>query len=177
MGEIALTRRPALAHAAAGSETSVRLEPLPEGYVLHALAAAGVTDVEMRLTRLADGTAHAVRNYAPRQWFVVGDSALSAAAVLEKAAALGPDLALSDQSHARVRLAVSGPRARHLLAKGAAVDFSARAFPLGFSAATMFNHIGVHITRTGDDRFELMVLRSFAESLWEELAILSGCAP
>jgi sarcosine oxidase, subunit gamma len=175
MAEITLIRRPALAHSPIGAETSLYLEPLPEGHVLHALAAPNAVDVTKRLARVSDGTAHAVRAYAPSQWFVVGDSALTAADVRGKAAALGTDMALSDQSHGRVRLAVSGPQARLLLAKGSAVDFSARMFPLGRSAATLFNHIGLHVTRTGNDRFELMAPRSFAESLWEELVILSDC--
>jgi sarcosine oxidase subunit gamma len=177
MAEIAPRLRPALAHAAIGDETRARLEPLAEGHVLHALASAGATDAEARLARIADGTAYAVRRYAPGQWFIVGPARLDPAVVREKDAALGPDLRLSDQSCGRVRLAVSGPGSRELLAKGSAVDFSARAFPLGSSAATLFNHVSVHVTRLGDARFEMIVLRSFAQSLWEELALLSGCAP
>lgn len=177
MAEITPIRRPALGQVGIGNKSSVRLEPVAEGHVLHALAAPDVEDAEMRLAWIADGTAYAVRRYAPRQWFIVGSSALEPTAVREKAAALGPRLALSDQSHGRVRLAVSGPHSCDLLAKGSAVDFSARNFPLGSSAATLFNHIGMHVTRTGDNRFEMMVLRSFAQSLWEELTIFSGCAP
>ncbi len=177
MADITPMLRPALAHAGIGDEAAVRLEPLAEGHVLHALASAGAADPEARLARVADGTDHAVRRYAPSQWFIVGYSPLDPAVVREKDAALGADLRLSDQSSGRVRLAMSGARARELLAKGSSVDFSARAFPLGASAATLFNHIGVHVTRTRADRFELMVLRSFAQSLWEELALLSGCTP
>lgn len=130
MAEIAPRLRPALAYAAIGDETRARLEPLAEGHVLHALSSAGAEDAEARLARIADGTAYAVRRYAPGQWFVVGSSRLDPAVVREKDTALGPDLRLSDQSCGRVRLAVSGPGSRGLLAKGSAVDFSARAFPL-----------------------------------------------
>ena len=35
---------------------------------------------------------------------------------------------------------------------------------------TLIGHISVHMTRAAPDRFELMVLRGFAESLWEEIA-------
>ena len=177
MAEMAPMFRPALTHAAIGDEAAARLEPLAEGHVLHALSFGGTEDAQARLAGIADGTAHAVRRYAPGHWFVVGSSRLDPAVVREKDAALGPNLILSDQSCGRVRLAVSGTGSRELLAKGSAVDFSARAFPLGSSAATLFNHIGVHVTRTGDDRFEMIVLRSFARSLWEELALLSGRAP
>ena len=130
--------------------------------------------MERRLHSLADGGPYAIRSYGPNQWFVVGHETLTAAALREKATALGPDLALSDQSHGRVRLAVSGPRCQLLLAKGCAVDLSTACFPLGRSAPALFNHIGVHITRTDDHQFELIVLRSFAESLWEDLTVHSA---
>jgi sarcosine oxidase subunit gamma len=174
MHEIALSARPALRHERIGRDAAFSIDVLPEGHVLHVLAPPGAKDVERRLASVADGGPYAIRSYGPRQWFVVGDKMLMATAVREKAAALGPDLALSDQSHGRVRLAVSGPRCRFLLAKGCAIDLSTSAFPLGRSAPTLFNHIGVHITRTDEDRFELMALRSFAESLWEDLAFQSA---
>jgi sarcosine oxidase subunit gamma len=31
-------------------------------------------------------------------------------------------------------------------------------------------HVGVHLTRTGENAFELSVFRGFAESFWEWLA-------
>ena len=40
--------------------------------------------------------------------------------------------------------------------------------------ATLIGHIAVHLTRTGPDRFELMVLRGFAESLWHDLETMSA---
>ena len=174
MPEIVLSTRPALPHERIGREAAFSIEALPEGHILHVLARPGANDVERRLASVADGGAYAIRSYGPNQWFVLGDKGLTAAALDEKAAALGLDLALSNQSHGRVRLAVSGPQCRLLLAKGCAVDLSAAGFPLGRSAPTLFNHIGVHITRMGEDRFELIVLRSFAESLWEDLALQSG---
>jgi sarcosine oxidase, subunit gamma len=174
MPEIALSSRPALRHERTGRDAAFWIEVLPEGHVLHVLAPPGANDVDRRLASVADGGPYAIRSYGPNQWFVVGDETLTTTAVREKAAALGPDLALSDQSHGRVRLAVFGPRCRFLLAKGCAVDLSTSAFPPGRSAPTLFNHIGVHITRTDEDRFELIVLRSFAESLWEDLALQSA---
>jgi sarcosine oxidase, subunit gamma len=173
--EVALSAKPALRHERTGRDTAFWIEALPEGHVLHVLAPPSANGVERRLTAVANGAPYAVRPYGPHQWFVVGDEMLPAMALREKAAALAPDLALSDQSHGRVRLAVSGPRSRFLLARGCAVDLSIGAFPAGRSAPTLFNQIGVHITRTDEDRFELIVLRSFAESLWEDLTVQSAC--
>ena len=170
MPEIVLFTRPALHDEHVGRDAVFSIDVLPEGHVLHVLAAPGANDVERRLASVADGGPCAIRSYGPNQWFVVGDERLTAAALGEKVAFLGPNLAISDQSHGRIRLAVSGLRCRFLLARGCAVDLSTTCFPLGHSAPTLFNHIGVHITRTDQDRFELIVLRSFGRSLWEDLA-------
>ncbi|PJN92673.1 hypothetical protein CNY89_27640 [Amaricoccus sp. HAR-UPW-R2A-40] len=36
-------------------------------------------------------------------------------------------------------------------------------------SSTMLGPIGVHLTRTGPEAFEVMALRSFAVSLWTDL--------
>jgi methylglutamate dehydrogenase subunit D len=76
---------------------------------------------------------------------------------------------VSDQSHGRVVIAVSGPKARALLAKGSAVDFHRREFPINSSVPTQMAHIGVHVSRTGEDAFELSLFRGFSEHFWEWL--------
>lgn len=176
MPEIAkprLLRRPALPQAPlGGAGAALSMAALPEGHVLHVLAAPDRDDVAGRLAAMGDGGPLAVRPLSPGQWFVVGDGELSAADVAAKAASLGGIAALCDQSSGRVRIALSGPAARSVLAGGTAVDVSPGAFGIGRSAQTLFCHLGVHLTRTGEDAFELMVLRSFAESLWDELAAL-----
>lgn len=76
---------------------------------------------------------------------------------------------LSDQSHGRVVIAVSGSKARTLLAKGSAVDFHQREFPINASVPTQMAHIGVHVSATGEDAFELSLFRGFSEHFWEWL--------
>ena len=49
------------------------------------------------------------------------------------------------------------------------IDLADDVFAIGQSAMTQIGHIGAMITRTGDAEFEIMVLRSFAESLWHEI--------
>lgn len=118
MPEIVLSARPALRRERIGRDAVFSIDVLTEGHVFHVLAPPGANDVDRRLASVADRGPYAIRSYGPNQWIVVGDERLTAAALGEKVAALGPDLALSDQSHGRVRLAVSGPRCRLLLAKG-----------------------------------------------------------
>jgi len=45
----------------------------------------------------------------------------------------------------------------------------AEAFPIGKSAVTQMAHVGVHLTRIGENSFELAAFRGFAESFWEWL--------
>ena len=76
---------------------------------------------------------------------------------------------ITDQSHGRVILRISGPKARAVLSKGTPVDLYADEFPIGKSALTQMAHISVHLTRTAKDEFTLSVFRGFSESFWEWL--------
>jgi methylglutamate dehydrogenase subunit D len=82
---------------------------------------------------------------------------------------LGAAASVIDQSHGRVVIRMSGARVRDVLAKGTPVDVHAGAFPVGKSAMTQMAHVGVHLTRTGQDEFVLSVFRGFSESFWEWL--------
>jgi sarcosine oxidase subunit gamma len=99
----------------------------------------------------------------PDQYYVKG----AEAAALKKK--LGDAASVIDQSHGRVTLSVSGPKARALLAKGTPVDLHPDEFSIGRSAVTQMAHVGVHLVRTGKDEYELSVFRGFSESFWEWL--------
>lgn len=75
----------------------------------------------------------------------------------------------SDQSHGRIVIRVSGPKAQTLLAKGTPIDLHPSVFAPGKSAMTQMAHVGVHLIRTGQDTFELSVFRGFSENFWEWL--------
>ena len=45
---------------------------------------------------------------------------------------------------------------------------------MGASASTLVGPLGVHLTRTARRRYELMVLRSFAEALWHDLEVMAA---
>jgi len=107
----------------------------------------------------------------PDQYYVKG----AEAAALKKK--LGDAASIIDQSHGRVTFRISGPKSRVLLAKGTPVDLHPSEFPIGKSAVTQMAHVGVHLTRIGQDDFELSVFRGFSESFWEwltEQALESG---
>jgi methylglutamate dehydrogenase subunit D len=103
----------------------------------------------------------------PDQYFVVAEGRGEGALYRELKSVLGGTASVSDQSHGRVIIRIAGPKARSVLAKGTPVDLHADDFPVGKSALTQMAHVGVHLTRVGEDTFDLSVFRGFAESFWE----------
>ncbi|WP_421914062.1 sarcosine oxidase subunit gamma [Mesorhizobium sp.] len=80
---------------------------------------------------------------------------------------------LSDQSHARVLISISGAKARTMLAKLSSIDLHPGVFPVGAAAATSMDHTSVTLWR-GNDRdglavFNVLVFATFAESLWHTM--------
>ncbi|GEO86149.1 MULTISPECIES: sarcosine oxidase subunit gamma family protein [Alphaproteobacteria] len=164
--------RPALADRKPAFYTDFRLEPLAEGHVLHVLAKGIAGDLSPDIRAAAGGSDLSVRFVSPGQWFIVGDNVLTREELAALAMALKPVGEIVDQSHGRIRIGLSGNRATILLAKGCGVDFDLSQFPIGHATPTLFGHIGTHITRMAQDRFELLVLRTLAQSLWDELVAL-----
>ena len=137
------------------------MQARPTGHVLLALGFPGAN-----APRPIEAETFSLRPAGPDSWLIVGDRPLSAA---ERETALGADIALVDLSHGRERLEISGPGAARKLAAGVAIDLSPSAFPEGASCETLFGPIAIHLTRTGPDRFEIFVSRSYAMSLWRGL--------
>ena len=170
MSEYRVTRRSALGSNPLRSER-ICISALPEGHVIQVLGKEGGPDLGRSCRRkLADGAKFAVRIAAPFQWYVVGDRALSPEETDTMLDTLHPHAAGVDQSHGRVRFRIEGPTVERLLAKGTGTDVSLEAFPVGHSATTLIGHIAAHVTRVGEHAFEIMVLRGFAESLWDDFA-------
>jgi sarcosine oxidase subunit gamma len=107
----------------------------------------------------------------PDQFFVLSQGGTNTLEALEPAFA---GLAsLSDQSHARALISISGPSARVMLAKLSSIDLHPSAFPPGAAAATSMDHTSVTLWR-GDDSdgqavFDLLVFATFAQSLWHAI--------
>lgn len=177
MSDLRIAHKPALAGVKAGKfgiigpkGPAVRMKAMPEHWLLHVLGAAGATDTERQLATLDIG---AVRFAGPGQWLVVNDTAQPEEALARLQAALGNSAAFSDQTHGRVRIALEGPRAADVLSKGSAIDLDLGVFAVGRSGMTLMGHISVNLARTGPEAFELIVLRGFAESLWNDLIHMS----
>ncbi|WFU11828.1 sarcosine oxidase subunit gamma family protein (plasmid) [Rhizobium sp. CB3090] len=172
MSEFRVTLRPALAGRPPIARSGVYIEALPEGTVLHLLANTSFTTMPALDTE-AKAAGLSLRTLSPGQWFAVGTTPFPFAELNELKAILKPKADIVDQSHGRVRTAIRGHMATRVLAKGSAVDFALAEFAVGQSTTTLIGHIAVHLTRTEEEAFELIVLRGFAESLWDDLAQMS----
>ncbi|MBB4188224.1 sarcosine oxidase subunit gamma [Sinorhizobium terangae] len=131
------------------------------------LAIAGEEDAVEKL--LSSATEFAVRFSAPGEWLVVSENDTPEALQRRLDALCSGRAHIVDQSDARVLLRLSGPSVRRILAKGIGLDLHPAAFETGTSANALCGHIAVNLARTGQDAFELIAPRSYAESLFDDL--------
>jgi sarcosine oxidase subunit gamma len=109
--------------------------------------------------------------FAPGRFLVV-DRAEGLGATLS-AAITSQDGSVTDLSHGRTAIRVSGAKAEWVLQKFFAIDFALAAFPLGAGRATIHHDVPALIQRTADRQFDLYVFRTFARSFWK--ALCHGC--
>ncbi|KAA3450807.1 sarcosine oxidase subunit gamma [Mesorhizobium sp. SARCC-RB16n] len=108
----------------------------------------------------------------PDQFFVLSNGGKHGMDALGQA--FSSSASLSDQSHARVLISISGDKARALLAKLSSIDLYPAAFPVGAAAATSMDHTSVMLWRGNDAPdeqavFNVLVFATFAESLWHTM--------
>ncbi|PWK69121.1 sarcosine oxidase subunit gamma family protein [Aminobacter sp. AP02] len=124
--------------------------------------------------KLADGAGagassdrYAAFGFAPAKFLVTDTSeGLAATFAKEVPSAIGT---VTDLSHGRTALRITGAKAEWVLAKLFAIDFSSAAFPLGSGISTTHHDIFTQIQRSGPASFDLYVFRSFARSFWKML--------
>jgi sarcosine oxidase subunit gamma len=109
----------------------------------------------------------------PGRWFVVAPGRGALASELEKAS--GGGLAVTDLSHSRVVLRISGPKLREVLAQGCAVDLHPRAAKAGDCFVTSVARHSAVLHFVDDATVDLYVYRSFGQDLVEWL--LEAAAP
>jgi len=123
-------------------------------------------------TLVASGEFEA-RFCGPGEWLVLSDAHAPETLLADLSLRLGDFAFAVDQSHGRVALSLSGPDAVRILANGVAADLHPDAFPVGRAANMRCNHLSVNIARKGPDSFDLVVTRSFAEALVDELKVMA----
>jgi heterotetrameric sarcosine oxidase gamma subunit len=116
----------------------------------------------------------------PERWMVVEPehAGRDLDAVL-RAALGGTSASVTDIGNGRTTLSLAGGRSRDLLAKGSAIDFHQRAFPVGACAQGLLGHVGALFHAVDETpRFDLHIARSYAQTVWEwliESAAEYGC--
>ena len=107
-----------------------------------------------------------VRWVGPDEWLIIvaGDKAFDLeASFFEK---LTGHYSLVNISGGTTIFDVSGSHVVDMLKKSTPVDLHASEFPVGKVVSTVFAKSGAMICRLADDKFELVVRRSFADYLW-----------
>ena len=99
----------------------------------------------------------------PDEWLLLAPAGEEAPvlAALESALA-GLAHSLVDVTHRQVGLALSGPRARGLLASGCPLDLAPESFPAGMCARTLFAKAEVVLWRRSAEEYHLETGRSFS---------------
>ncbi|MGR3343448.1 MAG: sarcosine oxidase subunit gamma [Paracoccaceae bacterium] len=97
-------------------------------------------------------------------WFGPGQAML-----LGPVCGLTRDAAITDQSDGWAVMRLQGAGAQSVSARLVPVDLRARIFKRGHTARTQLFHVPVSITRTGANRFDIMVFRSMAVTAVDEL--------
>lgn len=159
---------------------TVMLTAPPMAAIFLVLASPKARDaVAKRLAAIASGVNVTTRPAGADKWLLIVETETTADKLGKSLSAdLGPDASFVDQSDGRFLIVAEGPDVREMLAKGTGMDLDPAALPEGASAMTAFGHLTVHIARTAPDRYDLVIMSSFAGSLWESLreaALEFGC--
>jgi methylglutamate dehydrogenase subunit D len=156
-----------LTETRAGSIVQVSAWPGKDAAILAAISqAAGLPIADTPRAGALSGPRSGF-GIGPGQWLIV-DQAEGLAEKLASAIDIETGT-VTDLSHGRTALRVSGPKAEWVLAKFFAIDFSLPAFPVQAGCATAHHDIFAHIQRTAGDAFDLYVFRSFARAFWTAL--------
>jgi sarcosine oxidase subunit gamma len=111
----------------------------------------------------------------PDEWWVVASDAHRAGLIdgLRQAFA-GQHTNVTDVSESRTVIAMTGPAAREVLARGISLDLHPRAFGPGQCAQTSLSRTNVVLHQTDNaPSYEIYVLKSFSDYLWRWLGLIA----
>jgi heterotetrameric sarcosine oxidase gamma subunit len=129
------------------------------------LAHAGhESDVELALD-MAEGVFKRV--CGPAEWLAVSPDMTPE--TLQRRLKSISGASVLDDSDGRVLMRLEGPHARKILAKCVAVDLDPAVFMPDMSAPMLIARVPGNLARTDDDVFEIIVSRSYAGTVFEEI--------
>ena len=144
-------------------------------FMARVLSAIGLNLPVVANTTTSDGGITALW-LGPDEWLITARPGREAEIAGKLQDALtGLFAAVTDVSEARTVIAVSGPRARDLMAKATSLDLHPRVFRAGLCAQTGFARTNMILVQTQDDGapggpgYEIFIAASFADYVWEWL--------
>ncbi len=148
-----------------GAELSIRI--CPPAAILHL---EGRRDGDRSLDTMLPEAGRCVSDEAGA-WLSIGPNVYFRVGAVDDIAALTSHFeVVVDVSSGWIRLAFEGSKAVALLRKGCAVDLHPRMFPVGSCCATGMARMRVVLWRPSvESRYEMLVGRSYALSLWSWL--------
>jgi len=125
-------------------------------------------DLPVRVGEAATAGARRILKTGPEQFWIITRDGEDLVPPLQTAVA--PAIgAVTPLSHSRTCIFVEGLPARELLSTGIALDFDPDVFRPGCFALTGLHHTPILIHRSGENRYELYAMRTFALFAWEWL--------
>ncbi|WP_162814047.1 sarcosine oxidase subunit gamma [Vibrio tetraodonis] len=103
---------------------------------------------------------------SPDEWLIIGEPNSATAIELALHQHLEGHYAVTEVSSGQTLLRLSGANAENVIKKSTLYDVHIRQFLIGHVAGTTFAKSQIQIRRIGEQAFELVVRRSFADYLW-----------
>jgi sarcosine oxidase subunit gamma len=103
---------------------------------------------------------------APDEWLIVVASGSEYDIEQKLRLTLKGHFAVSDISGAQTILELSGKNVIELMQKSTGYDLHLDSFPVGKIVGTTFAQAGAHILRIDENKFQLVVRRSFSDYIW-----------
>ncbi|UTW06322.1 sarcosine oxidase subunit gamma [Pseudomonas benzenivorans] len=123
-------------------------------------------ELPVALTLVASGET-SLQWLSPDEWLLIVPSGEEFATEQKLRAALeGQHFAIVNVSGGQTIVELSGPKVRELLMKSTSYDVHPSNFPVGKAVGTVFAKSQLVIRHTGEDTWELLVRRSFADYIW-----------
>jgi sarcosine oxidase subunit gamma len=118
------------------------------------------------LTLVANGET-SLQWLAPDEWLLIVPSGTEFTVEQTLRAALdGQHFSIVNVSGGQTLLELTGPKVREVLMKSTSYDVHPSNFPVGKAVGTHFAKSQLVIRHTGEDTWELLVRRSFADYIW-----------
>jgi sarcosine oxidase subunit gamma len=123
-------------------------------------------ELPVALTLVANG-ATSLQWLGPDEWLLIVPGGTEFAVEQKLRAALdGQHIAVVNVSGGQTLVELKGPKVREMLMKSSIYDVHPSNFPVGKAVGTMFAKSQLVIRHTGEDTWELVVRRSFADYIW-----------